>query len=128
MSADAEALNSILLIDDNPLQLRIREQVLRGAGFEVSIATSAETGLALLRTTVGKKVGVVVTDHIMQGLSGADFVRRLRQVDRYLPVIVLSGMAEAEDEYQGMNVIFRQKPCPPPELIHLVKMSIESAA
>ncbi len=121
-------MNSILLIDDNPLQLRIREQVLRGAGFEVSIATSAESGLALLRTTVGKKVGVVVTDHIMQGLSGADFVRHLRQVDRYLPVIVLSGMAEAEDEYQGMNVIFRQKPCPPPELIHLVKMSIESAA
>ncbi len=128
MSADAEALNSILLIDDNPVQLSIREQVLRGAGLEVLIATSGETALALLRTSVGKKVGVIITDHLMEGLSGADFVRRLRRMDRFLPVIVLSGLAEAENEYQGLNVAFRQKPCPPPELIQLVKMSLQNAA
>lgn len=121
-------MNLVLLIDDNPVQLRIREQVLRGAGFEVSIATSAETALALLRTAVGKNVGAVVTDHIMPGLSGADFVRRLRELDRYLPVIVISGMAEAEDDYPGLDVVFRQKPCPPRELIRLIRLSMEDAA
>ena len=40
----------VLLIDDNPSQLTIRELVLREAGFPVSIATNVEGALALLRS------------------------------------------------------------------------------
>ena len=39
----------MLLIDDNPLQLKVREAVLRNAGFQVSVATTAESALAMLR-------------------------------------------------------------------------------
>ncbi len=121
-------MNTVLLIDDNPLQLRIREQVLRDAGFEVHIATSGESALALMRTPVAKSVGAVVTDHIMPGLSGPALVRQLDAVTGKLPIIVISGMAEAQDEYEGLGVIFREKPCPPPELIRLVRLSMEQAA
>jgi len=38
-------------------------------------------------------------------------------------VIVLSGLLEAESEYQGLDVIFRAKPFPPLELIELVQSS-----
>lgn len=85
----------------------------------VSIATTAESALALLRTQ-GHLFGVIVTDHVMPGASGADFVRELRAVNTEIPVIVVSGMAEAEEEYDGLNVVFRQKPLPPTELIELV--------
>jgi DNA-binding response OmpR family regulator len=36
-------------------------------------------------------------------------------------VLVLSGLAEAEDEYQDLDVMFRLKPFPPDELLALVR-------
>ena len=114
----------VLLIDDNPLQLSVRETVLRNAGFTVSIATTAESAMASIRV-LGDSIGVVVTDHIMPGHTGSDFVRELRRENDWVPVIVLSGLPEAETEYQGLDVVFRQKPIPPPELIALVRASME---
>jgi DNA-binding NtrC family response regulator len=112
------------LIDDDPLQLRVREAVLRDAGLEVDVATTAESALALLRSDTGAHIGTVVTDHIMPGASGADFVRCLREVKPEVPVIVISGMADAESEYEGLDVSFRTKPCPPQQLIALVRHSL----
>lgn len=112
------------MIDDDPLQLRVREAVLRDAGLEVDVATTAESALALLRSEPGFRIGTIVTDHIMPGASGAVFVQALRAIKPHVPVIVISGMAEAEDEYEGLDVSFRTKPCPPPELIALVKQSL----
>jgi len=69
----------VLLIDDDPLQLRVREAVLREAGLRVDVATTAETALALLRTGSGDSIATIVTDHIMPGTSGAVFVHKLRE-------------------------------------------------
>ena len=113
------------MIDDDPLQLRVREAVLRDSGVEVDVATTADSALALLRSEAGQRIGTIVTDHIMPRASGAVFVRALREIKPQVPVIVISGLAEAEDEYVGMNVHFRTKPCPPPELIALVKRSLQ---
>jgi CheY-like chemotaxis protein len=115
----------VLLIDDNPSQLTIRELVLRDAGFPVSIATNVEGALALLRSpALAGRLGVIVTDHIMPGASGADFVRELRRINSHVPVIVITGMAEAEQEYDNLNVTFLHKPCPPPELIQAVREAL----
>ncbi len=95
---------------------------MRGAGFEVCTADTAESAHALLRNDpAGDSVGVIVTDHILPGASGAEFVRQLRQIRPSVPVIVITGLPEAEAEYEGLGVIFRQKPFPPPELIALVR-------
>ena len=112
-------MGQLLLIDDNALQLSVRETVLRNAGFAVCVATTAESALATLRI-LGGRINLVITDHIMPGRNGVDFVRELRQENDWVPVIVLSGLPEAEAEYDGLDVIFRQKPVPPPELIALV--------
>jgi DNA-binding response OmpR family regulator len=117
-------LRQVLLIDDNPLQLTVREAILREAGFQVSVATTAESALATLRG-LPDRVGVVVTDHIMPGCSGSELVRQIRMLSDWLPVIVLSGLPEAEYEYQGLDVVFRSKPFPPSELIELIKSSLE---
>ena len=119
-------MNKVLLVDDNPAQLSVREAVLRKAGFEVSLATTVESALATLRVLRGS-IGVVVTDHLMPGGSGLDLVRQLRISDNWVAVIVLSGMPEAEAEYHGLGVIFRPKPLPPPELIELVRASLAKA-
>ncbi len=120
------SLNQVLLIDDNPLQLSVREAVLRKAGFQVSIATNSESALATLRV-LRDRIGVVVTDHLMPECSGSELVRQIRASNDWLPVIVLSGLAEAESEYVGLEVVFRPKPLPPPELIELVRASLALA-
>jgi len=121
-------VREVLLIDDNPIQLTARELVLRGEGFSVSVATTVDSALALLRSDeVAQRFGVIVTDHVMPQASGAVFVRELRRVNPDIPVIVVTGMAEAEDEYEGLNVKFLHKPCPPPELIATVRGAMQNS-
>ncbi len=117
----------VLLLDDDPSQLKTRELILRSAGMLISIATTPESALATLRVT-SNKVGAVVTDHLLQGQTGADFVRELRTFNPTIPVLVLSGMADIEPEYAGMNAEIRQKPLPPEELIRLVRQALEEQA
>ena len=118
-------MSQLLLIDDNALQLSVRETVLRNAGFSVAVATTAESALATLRI-LGDRISLIITDHIMPGRNGVDFVRELRKENDEVPVIVLSGLSEAEAEYAGLDVVFRQKPVPPPELIALVRSCLKS--
>ncbi len=54
-------------------------------------------------------------------------MRALRAAKPGVPVIVITGLAEAESDYRGAGVTFRQKPCPPEELIALVRSSIAGA-
>lgn len=121
-------MSKVLLIDDSAAQLHVREAVLKGAGFSVLTATTAEQALARLREpALAASLGVIVTDHIMPGASGADFVRQLRLVNPSVPVIAISGMAEAEGEYVGLNVRFLHKPCAPEDLIHHVRLALEKS-
>ena len=120
-------MKQILLLDDNPAQLLIREMVLRKGGIESHVATSSQSALAFLRSDPGReKIGVVVTDHIMPGMDGAEFVRQLRSFNTEIPVIVISGLAEAEQEYVDLCVIFRTKPCEPEDLISLVRSTLSN--
>jgi CheY-like chemotaxis protein len=121
-------MKQVLLLDDNPTQLTIRELVLRKAGIESHAATTAGAALALLRSSVGQeKVGAVITDHLMPGMDGAQFVRELRNFNPIMPVIVISGLPGAEDEYKGLNVVFRTKPCDPEDLIALLASILKSS-
>ena len=110
----------VLLIDDNAIQLRVRETVLRDAGLSVARATSADEALACLRSSPAG-VKVIVTDHVMPEGNGSTFVRQLRKFSRSVPVVVISGMSEAEHEYSGLDVTFLRKPCPPDSLIREVR-------
>ena len=117
-------MKQVLLIDDNPVQLSVREAVLRRVGLQVLVATTGESALATLRG-LRHNIGIVVTDHIMPGCDGPELVRRVRTLDAKLPIVVLSGLAEASAEYEGMGVIFRCKPLPPVELIELVRAKLK---
>jgi DNA-binding response OmpR family regulator len=70
---------------------------------------------------------VIVTDHLMPGCSGPELVRRIRAKNDWIAVIVLSGLPDAHSEYEGLEVVFRAKPLPPPELIELVRSSLAEA-
>ncbi|HEU5451401.1 MAG TPA: response regulator [Terriglobales bacterium] len=120
-------MGCVLLIDDDAVQLRVRETVLRQAGFQVCVATSGEGALALLRSEA-VDVDAAVCDHVLPGIGGPELVRRLRELRPQLPVVVLTGRPGVEHEYAGLQVAFRLKPLPPPELIALLLSLVRRAA
>lgn len=120
-------MKQVLLIDDDPAQLSVRQLLLqRMGGIESQTATRAKIALELLRSESGQATfGAVVTDHIMPDVDGPEFVRQLRVFAPEIPVIVVSGMAEADALYDGLDVAFLLKPCEPEDLIALVKSALD---
>lgn len=110
----------VLMVDDDPGQLRIREIILRNAGVVCSLAHDAESALARLRDQDGE-IGLVITDHNLPGCSGAELVRQMRQIAPSIPVVVLTGMPGVEPAYEGLDVTFCFKPLPPDEFIAVVR-------
>ena len=113
---------NLLLIDDNAVQAATRQTILRRAGYFVTAALNPARVLEQLRSgDLAEEIRLVITDHLMPGMSGADFVRALRRTHPTLPVLVISGLEEAEQEYAGLNVTFRMKPLLPDNLLQTVK-------
>ncbi len=112
----------ILLVDDNHIQSATRRAILEGDGREVCIAQQGQQALERLNEPgVTPPISLVITDHLMPVMSGPEFVGELRRRGFTLPVIVLSGLPDAETAYQGLNVVFRLKPFDPDSLIRLVQ-------
>jgi PAS domain S-box-containing protein len=84
----------ILCVDDDPTVLRVISQVFGRAGHLVTAVASSGEALARVRATP-LAFDVVVTDQTMPDLTGLQLADRLYSVRRDLPVIVLSGYAEA---------------------------------
>jgi CheY-like chemotaxis protein len=111
----------ILLVDDNYVQSATRRAILEGCGREVSIAPQGQRALELLENEATPGFGLVITDHLMPVMSGPELVAELRRRGFKVPVLVLSGLPEAESAYAGLDVIFRLKPFDPDSLIRLVE-------
>ena len=120
-------MKKVLLIDDDPAQLSVRQLLLqRMGGIESQTATQAKIALELLRSDSGQATfGAVITDHIMPDVDGPEFVRQLRVFAPEIPVIVVSGMPEADALYYGLDVAFLLKPCEPEDLIALVRSALD---
>jgi CheY-like chemotaxis protein len=111
----------ILLVDDNPVQAATRQAILSLPGRSVAIATGAHQALEMLEDEeLFQSVGIVITDHWMPCMNGPQFVDLLRRRLPRVPVLVLSGMLDVEEEYADQDVIFRVKPIPPAQLLALV--------
>ena len=84
----------ILLVEDEPPLLRLAARALRGAGFNVVTASSAEEALELLEGD-GPVPCALISDVVMPGLDGLGLAAQLRARYPALPVLLVSGYAEA---------------------------------
>jgi DNA-binding response OmpR family regulator len=113
---------NLLLIDDNAVQAATRQTILKRAGYFVIAALNPARALEQFQGgEFPAEIQLVITDHLMPGMSGAEFVRALRRTHSRLPVLVISGLAEAEEEYAGLDVTFRVKPLLPESLLEVVR-------
>ncbi|MDV3455795.1 PAS domain-containing protein [Sphingomonas sp. HF-S4] len=83
-----------LLVDDEELVRMSTADMLIDLGFEVIEASSAEEALLIVRS--GADPDILVTDHLMPGMNGADLAREARVLKPSLRVLVVSGYADME--------------------------------
>ncbi|MEJ7934483.1 ATP-binding protein [Sphingobium sp. AN558] len=83
-----------LVVDDEDLVRASTVHMLGELGYEVIEADSAEAALTLLND--GPHVDLLVTDHLMPGLSGTDLAHQVRVHHPDIRVLVISGYAEGK--------------------------------
>ena len=81
----------ILCVDDEENQLAVRKLVLESKGYEVLTADSGRQALGLLDQ---HPVDLVLSDHLMPGLTGAELARQIKARKPELPVILISAVNE----------------------------------
>jgi CheY-like chemotaxis protein len=118
---------TLLLIDDNAVQAATRQTILKRAGYFVIAVLSPQRALEQLQSgEYPAPIDLIITDHVMPGMNGSEFVTKLREFAPTVPVLVISGLAEAEDEYENLNAHFRLKPLLPDNLLASVHRLVES--
>ena len=116
----------ILLVDDNYVQSATRRAILEVCGREVSIAPQGQRALELLEDeATAQGFGLVITDHLMPVMSGPEFVAELRRRGSKVPVLVLSAIPDAEQEYKGIPQVFVSRTTGGDELRSLVSRLVD---
>jgi two-component system, cell cycle response regulator DivK len=95
----------ILLVEDNPLNLKLIRDVLGAAGFDVVSATSGEDGLQLAEE---HPPDLVLMDLQLPGIDGAETMRRMREgpLADDVPVVAVTAFAMAEDQANATRAGF----------------------
>lgn len=112
---------SLLLIDDDADFRVSTSRALGRRGFEVSQAESGEQAVEMLASVAPD---VVLLDLRMGGMDGIATLRKLRELDEDLPVIILTGHGSFQDAFAGIHlevVEFLQKPVDMDELATRVR-------
>lgn len=85
-------MKTVLLLDDARSIRSVYAEVIRQAGFEAQTASSAEEGLQYIVDHGAPDL--IVTDMNMPGINGLEFCKRVRQVARHTPIIVMSSLSD----------------------------------
>lgn len=86
----------VLLVDDEAIVRRATAVSLRRAGYEVVDVSSALDALRVLATD--RAFDLVISDHMMRGMTGADFANELTVGGHQIPILLISGDVSAVPE------------------------------
>ena len=88
----------ILCIDDEPVPLKLRCEVLKNAGYDVVVAGSGKEGI---RRFSAQHFDLVVLDYWMADINGLDVAEELKRINPQIPILMLSGYRSILDEAVG---------------------------
>lgn len=116
----------VLFVDDDKRLLRALQRQLSGEEITILTATSARAAQKMLEQEC---VDVIVSDHQMPEISGMDFLQGVRELDRDVVLMILSGKINAADALKAINQlgVFRvfSKPCNATELAKSICEAVE---
>lgn len=83
----------ILLVDDEPDFLEIMGTRIEGWGHEVA---AAHDGKEAIEAVKHKKPDIIVLDYLMPGMNGVETLKKIRQIDKHIPVIMFTAHPDLE--------------------------------
>ncbi|HXC93526.1 MAG TPA: diguanylate cyclase [Geobacteraceae bacterium] len=118
-------MGKILLVEDDAFFREIFSDLLREDGYAVDTASSGNEALFRLENS---SYDLVVTDMVLQDISGLDVLARAKQLDSDTEVIVVTGYGNMESAIYALKNGARDyliKPISHDEFKHVVKLSME---
>lgn len=117
----------VLLVEDDPVILRLLEVNFDLEGFETVLARDGAEGIELARS---ERPDIVISDIMMPNVSGLELVTALKgdPDTAAIPIILLSAKAQSGDLKAGMEVgadDYVTKPFEPLDLVDRVRALIE---
>jgi CheY-like chemotaxis protein len=88
----------ILFVDDDPLIAMSTVEMLEDLGHRVIGASSAAHALDILKSE--QPIDLLVTDHVMPGMTGMELAAASRQVRPSLPILLATGYADLPEGTQ----------------------------
>lgn len=99
MTATEETMASILIVEDDPKQLKLYGKALRGYRL-----TCVATGSAALKAIGETKPDLVILDNILDdGEKGLEFLPKLKSVAAHVPVIMISGTLQIREKLAALQ-------------------------
>lgn len=118
----------MLIVDDEPNYLIILAELLKDEGYEVLTAGSGEQAIDIVSQS---DLDLVLTDMRMPGIDGVELLRRIKEFNRDLPVIMVTAFGEVEKAVAAMQagaMNYLTKPFNNEELLISIKKGIEHYA
>jgi PAS domain S-box-containing protein len=115
----------VLLVDDDSLVLQSTSAMLEDLGHRVLEASSAADALKLMHAY--DNIDLVITDHVMPGVSGAELADILRRTWPTLPIVMATGYAELREGVAD-RLIRLAKPYSQSEVERAVSVAMRDSA
>ncbi len=116
---------NLLIIDDDQAFRTITQNLLEEEGYFVTTAENASAGLQLIHETA---FDLVLSDLMMEGMNGIQFLQEVKNLYPKLMVIMITGYASVNSAVEAMKLgaeDYLTKPCSNEELIIKVKKALE---
>jgi len=116
---------TILIIDDEPSNRKILEQVLVRAGYRVETASD---GSEALRKLESSRPDLMILDYMMPEMSGLDLLNELRKREDDTPVIMVTAYGTVERAVEAMQkgaYDFITRPFKPEHIAFVVAKALE---
>jgi DNA-binding response OmpR family regulator len=87
--------HKILIVEDDVSFLGLISDFLKESGYDIITATDGAEGI---RCFMADRPDLVITDQIMPHLSGIQLLGQIRNVDKKVPVVLMTGYYLSKDE------------------------------
>ena len=119
---------TILIVDDDPVQRRLLEAAITRAGHQVVTAPGGQPALDLLNGPRGDKIAIVLLDLVMPDMDGLTVLAKLRVTLPDLPVIVLTAKGGIDSAVEAMRAgasDFLVKPASPERITVSIRNALK---
>ena len=120
----AKKFKKILIVDDDPVLIKLLHSILTTKGYEVITTDQAADGLQF---AINAHPDLIILDVMMPIINGFNFCRLLKNQEgkRHIPIVILTARNEMEDVEIGMEMgaeAYLTKPVNTDELFRTIKV------